>query len=128
MAHHPQSDGQTEQINQEIEQYLHILIDHHHSNWLEWLSLAEFLYNSKTQTSLSHPPSSTMDTTITVTNSSLKRPSYHSGARSFLLGPSPTLAPVLVLFNDWSKTRFQEVPQPLHCLPCMEGDSHDSPM
>ena len=63
-----------------------------------------------------------------VTNSSLKRPSYHSGARSFLLGTSPTLALVFVLFADWSKTRFQEVPQPLHCLPCMEGDSHDSPM
>ena len=35
MAYHPQTDGQMERINQEIEQYLHIFIDHHQSNWSE---------------------------------------------------------------------------------------------
>ena len=53
-AYHPQTDGQTEQINQEIEQYLHIFINHHQSNWSEWLSLAEFSYNNKVQMSLGH--------------------------------------------------------------------------
>ena len=55
-AYHPQTDGQTEWINQEIEQYLRIFIDHHKSNWSEWLSLAEFSYNNKVQTSLGHSP------------------------------------------------------------------------
>ena len=56
MAYHPQMDGQTEWINQEIEQYLHIFINHHQSNWSEWLSQAEFSYNNRIQTSLSHSP------------------------------------------------------------------------
>ena len=55
-AYHPQTDGQTERLNQEIEQYLRLFIDHHQSDWAEWLSLAEFAYNNKVQTSLGHSP------------------------------------------------------------------------
>ena len=55
-AYHPQTDGQTERINQEIEQYLRIFINHHQSDWAEWLPLAEFSYNNKVQTSTGHSP------------------------------------------------------------------------
>ena len=55
-AYHPQTDGQTERINQEIEQYLRIFINHHQNNWAEWLPLAEFSYNNKVQTSTGHSP------------------------------------------------------------------------
>ena len=44
---HPQTDGQTERMNQKLEQYLHMFIDHHQEQWLEWLGMAEFVYNNK---------------------------------------------------------------------------------
>lgn len=55
-AYHPQTDGQTERINQEIEQYLRIFINYHQSDWAEWLALAEFAYNDKEQSSTGSSP------------------------------------------------------------------------
>jgi len=49
-AFHPQTDGQTEQMNQELEQYLRFFIDHRQKDWLEWLALAEFAVNNKVHT------------------------------------------------------------------------------
>ena len=45
-AYHPQSDGQTERVNQEIEQYLQLFVNQCQDDWLEWISLAEFAYNN----------------------------------------------------------------------------------
>jgi len=50
MAYHPQTDGQTERINQELEQYLRVFIDHRQEQWLDWLGTAEFAYNNKVHT------------------------------------------------------------------------------
>jgi len=47
MAYHPQTDGQMERINQELEQYLRVFIDHRQEQWLDWLGTAEFTYNNK---------------------------------------------------------------------------------
>jgi len=44
-AFHPQTDGQTKRMNQELEQYLQMFIDHHQEQWPEWLGTAEFAYN-----------------------------------------------------------------------------------
>jgi len=46
-AFYPQTDGQTEQMNQELEQYLWFFVDHRQKDWLEWLALAEFAVNNK---------------------------------------------------------------------------------
>ena len=46
-AFHPQTDGQTERMNQELEQYLRMFIDHRQEQWPEWLGTAEFTYNNK---------------------------------------------------------------------------------
>ena len=46
-AFHPQTNGQTEQINQELEQYLRFFVDHRQKNWPEWLALAKFAVNNK---------------------------------------------------------------------------------
>jgi len=46
-AFYPQMDGQTEQMNQELEQYLQFFIDHRQKDWPEWLASAEFVVNNK---------------------------------------------------------------------------------
>jgi len=35
IAFHPQMDGQTEQMNQELEQYLQFFVDHRQMDWLK---------------------------------------------------------------------------------------------
>ena len=44
---HPQTDGQTERMNQELEQYLRFFIEHKQKDWPEWLAAAEFAVNNK---------------------------------------------------------------------------------
>jgi len=46
-AYHPQTNGQTEKINQELEQYLRVFINHKQEQWPEWLGIVEFAYNNK---------------------------------------------------------------------------------
>ena len=50
-AFHPQTDRQTERVNQELEQYLRMFIDHRQEQWPEWLGIAEFAYNNKAHSS-----------------------------------------------------------------------------
>jgi len=55
-AYYPQTDGQTERINQELEQYLRVFIDHRQEQWLDWLGIAEFAYNNKIHTATKISP------------------------------------------------------------------------
>src|SRR5258707_3993290 len=54
-AYHPQTDGQTEWVNQILEQYLHIYCSYQQDDWVDFLGIAEFQYNNShhdaTQTS-----------------------------------------------------------------------------
>ena len=45
-AFHPQSDGQTERINQILEEYLRHYYSWKQDDWDELLPLAEYAYNS----------------------------------------------------------------------------------
>ena len=47
IAYYPQMDGQTERMNQELEQYLRIFINHRQEQWPDWLGTVEFAYNNK---------------------------------------------------------------------------------
>ena len=47
IAFHPQTNGQTERMNQELEQYLRFFIENKQKDWLEWLAVAEFAINNK---------------------------------------------------------------------------------
>jgi len=56
MAYHPQMDGQTERMNQELEQYLRIFINHRQEQWPDWLGTVEFVYNNKVHTATKTSP------------------------------------------------------------------------
>ena len=45
-AWHPKTDGQTEQINGVMEQYLRSFVNYLQDDWLDWLPLAEFVSNN----------------------------------------------------------------------------------
>ena len=46
-AYHPQMDGTTEQVNQEIEAYLSIYCASHPEEWLQALHMMEFTHNNQ---------------------------------------------------------------------------------
>ena len=50
-AFHSQTDRQMERVNQELEQYLRMFIDHRQEQWPEWLGMVEFAYNNKVHSS-----------------------------------------------------------------------------
>jgi hypothetical protein len=54
--YHPQSDGQTERVNQCLEAYLRCFVHACPNQWKQWLSLAKFWYNSCYHTSLNATP------------------------------------------------------------------------
>jgi len=55
-AYHPQSDGQTERVNQELKTYLRIFVNQRQSDWVDLLPLAEFQYNNHVHSSTQHSP------------------------------------------------------------------------
>jgi transposase InsO family protein len=55
-AYHPQGDGQTERVNQELEQYLRLFVNQRQDDWTDLLPLAEFQYNNHVHSSTQHPP------------------------------------------------------------------------
>ena len=46
-AYHPQSDGETERVNQEIEVYLRIFCGNNQQEWTTHLAAAEFMHNHR---------------------------------------------------------------------------------
>jgi len=55
-AYHPQTDGQTERVNQVLEDMLRACVIHYDKNWDKCLALAEFSYNNSYQASLKMAP------------------------------------------------------------------------
>nr|CAB3503810.1 unnamed protein product [Digitaria exilis] len=55
-AYHPQTDGQTERVNQILEDMLRACVIHYGKNWEKCSSLAEFSYNNSYQASLKMAP------------------------------------------------------------------------
>ena len=55
-AYHPQTNGQTERVNQILEDMLRAYVLHYGKNWDKCLSLAEFPYNNSYQSSLKMAP------------------------------------------------------------------------
>ena len=55
-AYHPQTDGQTERTNQELETYLCIFCTNNPTKWVQFLSSAEFHHNSTPHSSTKTSP------------------------------------------------------------------------
>src|SRR6266571_8355439 len=55
-GHHPEGDGQTECMNQTLEQYLCIYCNYQQDNWSELLPLVEFAYNNAPNTTTGISP------------------------------------------------------------------------
>ncbi|MBW0474576.1 hypothetical protein O181_014291, partial [Austropuccinia psidii MF-1] len=51
-----QTDGQTERVNQILEQYLWMYVSYHQDDWNTWLPLAEFSYNNSDRSSTKQSP------------------------------------------------------------------------
>jgi len=55
-AYHSQIDGQTECVNQALEQYLRCYVDYNLSNWSDLLPSAEFTYNNQAHKEIKESP------------------------------------------------------------------------
>ncbi|MBW0512796.1 hypothetical protein O181_052511 [Austropuccinia psidii MF-1] len=53
---HPETDGQTERVNQILEHYLCIYVSYHQDDWYTWLPPAEFAYNNAEHSSTKQSP------------------------------------------------------------------------
>src|SRR5882762_1897438 len=56
MAYHPQTDGQTERVNQSLEQYLCAYTSIRQNNWLQHLTMAKFAHNNRLHSTINHMP------------------------------------------------------------------------
>ncbi|MBW0514952.1 hypothetical protein O181_054667 [Austropuccinia psidii MF-1] len=55
-AFHFETDGQTEMLNQILEQYLQMYFSYHQDDWHTWIPLAEFAYNNAEHFSTKQSP------------------------------------------------------------------------
>lgn len=55
-AFHPQTDGQMERVNQELEGYLRLFIKYRQTDWSTWLPMAEFAHNNKIHSTTGRSP------------------------------------------------------------------------
>ena len=55
-ADHPESDGQTERVNQVLEDMLRAYVSKRQTNWEDYLSILEFAYNSAKHVSMGYSP------------------------------------------------------------------------
>ncbi|MBW0583769.1 hypothetical protein O181_123484 [Austropuccinia psidii MF-1] len=55
-AYHPETVGQTERVNQILEQHLWMYVSYNQDNWNTWLPLAEFAHNNSDHSSTKQSP------------------------------------------------------------------------
>ena len=55
-AFHPQTDGEIERVNRVLEDMLRMYVSERQNNWVDYLSLVEFAYNSSWHASIQMSP------------------------------------------------------------------------
>src|SRR5882724_5443540 len=56
MDYHPQTDGQTERVNQEVEQFLQLFVNQCQDDWYDWLAIAKLLTMTEYMPPHNYPP------------------------------------------------------------------------
>ena len=93
-AYHPQTDGQTEHVNQELEQYLRVFVGERQDDWYSLLPLAEFAYNN-------HVHSSTQQTPFLLDTGRHPRMGFEPHQ-------PPSKVEAVNEFTDWMKSTLEE--------------------
>ena len=78
-TYHPETDGQTERVNQQVDCFLRCFISAHPKKWARWISLCEFWYNTNWHSALNKTPFEII---------------YGQTPRFFGISASDTIAPV----------------------------------
>jgi transposase InsO family protein len=55
-AYHPQTDGQTERMNQSLELFLRLYVNYQQDDWASWLPLAQLSINNRSSATTGLPP------------------------------------------------------------------------
>ena len=55
-TYHPQTDGQMEQVNQEVKEFLMIFVNNKQDNWSKWLPVAQFCHNDRQHSATKYSP------------------------------------------------------------------------
>ena len=55
-AYHPQTDGETERLNQEVETYLRIFCGSNPETWVDHIPIAKFVHNHRPHSSTRKSP------------------------------------------------------------------------
>jgi len=55
-AWHPQTDRQTERVNQELDQFLRLFVNEQQDDWYDLLPIAEFQHNNHVHSATQQPP------------------------------------------------------------------------
>jgi hypothetical protein len=55
-AYHPETDGQTERLNQFVEAFLRMYLHYHQDDWIHYLPMAEFAYNNQEHSATNRSP------------------------------------------------------------------------
>ena len=55
-VHHPQTDGQTEVMNREVQQYLQLFCAKEQESWSDWIGLAQFAINNRQHSATKFSP------------------------------------------------------------------------
>jgi hypothetical protein len=107
-AYYPQTDGQTEWVNQELEQFIQLFVNECQDNWNSLLPLAEFAYNN-------HVHSSTQQTPFFLDTSRHLRMGFEPNQRCL---PTPIFNPGDKVFLDASNIHTTQ-PSKKFSHPCL---------
>ncbi|RYP29820.1 hypothetical protein DL768_011207 [Monosporascus sp. mg162] len=84
-AYHPQTDGQTERLNQTLEQYLRSYVNYQQDNWVELLPLAQVAYNTSVNEDMGISP----HTAVYGRNAETQRPEQPLGKTPKITSVAP---------------------------------------